>query len=190
MKRDRKVYEVCALVNGHVWLSTGVRRGSWGIGCTICAEFNRSRDRPSGRQHGQERFSRFASFHVHPRQAFAARAQIQQHSRSESHSLALRHWGKSSRTKCMPSDVPQPLACKAVVPDVSPDVFVSSDVKRLKGNVPTPAEWASAWSELTERISLRKAARAHVKKDSTLKDSSSVEKRRKRYRKELVVASA
>ena len=38
VQRNRKVYEAWALHNGVSWLSDRVRRGRWGLGCTLCAK--------------------------------------------------------------------------------------------------------------------------------------------------------
>ena len=41
MQQHRKVYEALALHNGVSWLSGRVRRGRWGLGCTLCAQDGR-----------------------------------------------------------------------------------------------------------------------------------------------------
>ena len=38
VQQNRKVYEAWALHNGVSWLSGRVRRGRWGLGCTLCAQ--------------------------------------------------------------------------------------------------------------------------------------------------------
>ena len=105
--------------------------------------------------------------------------------------MALRHAELSSseaswRAQRMCNEVPQPLACEAVVPPLARDARSVADHGLLKGNVPTPGEWTDARSEFTERLSWRKAARVRVK-ESSGKGSASVAKRLKRPRRKLVV---
>ena len=39
VEQKRKVYEAWSLHNGVSWLSGRVRRGRWGLGCTLCAQY-------------------------------------------------------------------------------------------------------------------------------------------------------
>ena len=64
--------------------------------------------------------------------------------------------------------------------------MVAEDALLLKGNVPSPEEWRSGWSVLSETVSLRKAARIFEKQKGMV-ISPAFNKQRKRYRKQLCV---
>ena len=59
----------------------------------------------------------------------------------------------------------------------------------LKGNVPSPEEWRNAWSVLSETVSLRKGARMFEKQKKGKVISPLMNKKRKRYRKQLCVVA-
>ena len=59
----------------------------------------------------------------------------------------------------------------------------------LKGNVPFPEEWRNAWSVLSETVSLRKGARMFEKQKKGKVISPLMNKKRKRYRKQLCVVA-
>ena len=195
MQKRRKVYEACALYKGGSWLATGVRNGLWGLGCTECAKFLASGRKPPG----NARSSKFANFQIRPPSGFTARWTIEQHTKSESHRLAC---GLLHRKRLRTSDAPSPpqavacpeIMCQANASDqaLPASSTVADDAELLKGNVPSPAEWKTAWAELSETLSLRKMGRVGEKKATT---SGSVgvgvragaNRIRKRRRRQLLV---
>ena len=81
----------------------------------------------------------------------------------------LGSFGEQSRTKAGPGAVvaEESLAAEevsAAVAEAKSAVF--DDAKLLKGRVPQPQDWLSAWAESTENMSFRKQARLESKKQT------------------------
>ena len=188
--KRQKVYEACAWHAGSSWLARGVRRGLWGLGCTVCANYL-----ASGRKNNGARFSKFAKFDVRPTSGFIARWAIEQHHSSESHRMACEAKDRSEmgavargakRKQPSTSAVPpQPLACPTSCPAERLYEVSAGDAALLKGNVPTAAEWKEGWAFLSETVSLRKGGRIFDKQNNN--GTSVCNRTRKRYRQQLRV---
>ena len=100
VNKRQKVYRACS-----PWLSPGVSRGIWGLGCIDCAKYYGTGNKLKG-----ARFSKFAKYEVRPTSGFAARWQIEQHRQSESHRVACGVKRKELHLSAEPPR-PQPLAC-------------------------------------------------------------------------------
>ena len=61
----------------------------------------------------------------------------------------------------------------------------AKDAALLKWNAPPPEEWQDGWASLSEKLSLRKAARIDGKRRSAC--APECNRTRKRYRRQLVV---
>ena len=125
-----KVYAAYSLHNGSSWLSRGVHRGKWGLGCTLCAQYKASGSKSDG-----SRFSKFAKFEVRPSSAFACRWQIEQHLESKSHRLAQPCVRARDRVD-VSAERPQalPLACPSISSTDMPVVTLAEDVGRVFKN--------------------------------------------------------
>ena len=156
-QRRKAVYEACALHGHRSWLSAGAYRGRWGLGCTVCATFAEAHGARRG-----SRWSKFAKFDVRPKDGVAARKVIQVHADRMSHRLAC---GLRRRSPARKEPVPQPLACPAAFPaeQAADSAEAIADLALLKGSAPSPAEWVDAWATLSDRVSLRSAARVFGK---------------------------
>ena len=65
VQQNRKVYEAWSLHNGVSWLSGRVRRGRWGLGCTLCAQYwAAGRKEMPFYAHSDRWFSKFAKIGV------------------------------------------------------------------------------------------------------------------------------
>ena len=82
-KRRRTYGARCSLPNGRSWLCSGVNRGLWGLGCSMCAQYA-----SSGGRCANGRYSKFAKFNVRPTSRFQAWGLFEQHARSKSHRVA------------------------------------------------------------------------------------------------------
>ena len=62
LHRDRKSYEACAMLESkqQSWLTIGVHRGVWGMGCSVCAKV------AAAGAHIGSRWSNFARFPMRP----------------------------------------------------------------------------------------------------------------------------
>ena len=160
------------------WMSAGVNRGIWGLGCTVCAEYA-----ATGRKLENARFSKIATFQLRPTSGFHARYVIERHHASEAHRVASGAKRKLPETSSV-APRPQPLADATVCPTERPVVISAEDAAILKGNVPSPAEWVDAWAVLSETVSLRKGGRISEK---TLGTPGVRHRKRKRYRQQLQV---
>ena len=115
------------------------------------------------------RLSKFANFQFRPRRGFRARAEIDRHTKSESHRFACGLKRKRTGMNDVPSP-PQALACPEIMwqakasDQALPASLTVADAALLKGNVPSPAEWKDAWAELSEVCSLVKIGRMTEKK--------------------------
>ena len=179
VQKKPKVYEALSLQAGVPWITRGVSRGLWGLGCTACAQYL-----ASGRKCKDARFSKFANFQVRPKTRREAKWLIEQHHLQKSHRVAI--GTKSDRQRPKTAAIPpQPLACDIACPSESPVILSAEDAALLKGNVPSLVEWQDAWAVLSETVSLRKAGRLDEKRHSGKKSVGN--KQRKRYRKKLLV---
>ena len=187
VQRRRNVYEAISMHNGASWLAGRSNRGRWSLGCTQCANFY-----ATGKKCGDARFSRFSKFLVRPTSTGQAKFLIEQHHRARSHRIA-----------CGITRVPLRARRDSVVPCAQSDSPSSSigklwpaaeqsaeDDALLKGNVPSPEDWQDAWAHLSERMSLRQAARLFHKafKKKQRGDPEPLaghSRRRKRYRRQL-----
>ena len=122
VQQNRKVHEPYALHNGVSWLSDRVRRGRWGLGCTLCAQYWQSalcaQYRAAGRKeashsysYSSARFSNFAKFDCHPSSRREAKWLIKQHQGSRSHRIATRQLKASGRRRKRRVDTPSPQPC-------------------------------------------------------------------------------
>ena len=182
-KRWRMYRARCSLPNGRSWLCSGVNRGLWGLGCSMCAQYA-----SSGGRCANGRYSKFAKFNVRPTSRFQAWGLFEQHERSKSHRVACglhrtrpfegaaasRAGGDVAR---MPPDLPTEAAASG-----APSC---DDAALLQGNVPTAIEWRRAWATLSERVSLRKDGRVQDKEHSP--EEAQANRIRKRLRKQLLV---
>ena len=176
--KRRPVYEACSPNScGGSWLSAGVHRGIWGLGCSACAKHL-----GSGRKIDNARLSKFAKFQFRPTSGFAARWQLEQHSKSLSHRVACGQKRKRDEKKVV-ANHPQPLARPINCSDDLSSTVLQEDAILFKGNVPSAAEWSDGWSVLSENLSLRKGGRMFEKKHGL----RAANKKRKLYRKQLVV---
>ena len=121
-----KVYAAYSLHRGSSWLKRGVSRGKWGLGCTLCAQYNASGSKSDGSS-----FSKFAKFEVRPSSGFACRWQIEQHRASKSHQLA-QPWVRARDRLDVSAEPPQPqpLACPSICSTGMPAVTSAEDVGR------------------------------------------------------------
>ena len=118
-----KVYAAYSLHKGRSWLSRGVPRGKWGLGCTLCAQYNASRSKSDG----SKSTSNFADLEFRPSSGFACRWQIEQHSGSKLHRLACGDKMDRSDVSAVPPK-PQPLACPSICSTDMPAVTSAEDV--------------------------------------------------------------
>ena len=90
VQQNREVYEAWSLHNGVSWLSGRMRRGRWGLGCTLCAEYWGAGRKKAFRSypHSHARFAKFAKFDCHPSSRGTAKTCIAQHQESRSHRIA------------------------------------------------------------------------------------------------------
>ena len=185
MHRRPQVYEACSLHEGRSWLARGVSRGTWGLGCKICARFA-----ATGRRCEGARFSKFAKFEIRPTTGFHARMLLEQHSRSQSHRAACRATEWRTRGAVAQPTASQPLARSTAGPTEKPrePSATESDSGLLRGNVPSPQQWQEAWAALSEGVSLRKAGRIRDKESRAQTASGKqVNRVRKRQRQQLQV---
>ena len=115
LQKRPKVYEACTLYEGRSWLSRGVNRGIWGLGCRICAEFAASGNKCDG-----ARFSKFAKFQIRPKTGFHARMLLERHTSSTSHRVACGIKKRKGSDMLAQPTAPQPLACPTVWPTERP----------------------------------------------------------------------
>ena len=112
VQQNWKVYEAWALHNGVSWLSGRVRRGRWGLGCTLCAQYwSAGRKGRPVYSHSDRRFSKFAKFDCHPSSRWGAKWLIEQHQESRSHRIATRQLKASGRRRKRRVDTPSPQSC-------------------------------------------------------------------------------
>ena len=186
-QKQRRMYGArCSLpTNGRSWLCSGVYRGLWGLGCSMCAQYA-----SSGGRCANGRYSKFAKFNVRPTSRFHAWYLFEQHERSKSHRVAcglhrtrpFEGGAAASRVRVdvarMPPDLPTEAAASGAP-------SCDDDAALLQGNVPTAIQWRHAWATVSERVSLRKDGRVHDKEHSPAEAQAN--KIRKRLRKQLVV---
>ena len=184
--QHRMVYDAWTSHNGVSWLSGGVRRGRWGLGCTFCAQYW-----AAGRKCASARFSTFARFDCNPSSRKEAKWLIEQHEQSRSHRIASGQLKASGSRRKRRVDTPSPQPCAQTLS--CPDLWHSEasldrateDAALLKGNVPSAHDWKDAWSLLSERCSLRAGARIFEKKHNQGKSAPLNEQMRNRYRRQL-----
>ena len=191
VQQNRKVYEAWALHNGVSWLLGRVRRGRWGLGCNLCAQYWAAGRKKASYSHSNSRFSNFAKFNCHPSSRKEAKWLIEQHQESRSHRIATGQLKASGSRRHRRVDTPSPQPCAQTLScpelahaDASLDRATEDDAL-LKGNVPSAHDWKDAWSLFTERCSLRAGARMFEKKHSQAKAVPLMNKKRKRYRQQL-----
>ena len=146
VQRNRQVYEAWSLHKGVSWLSGRVRRGHWGLGCTLCAEYWGAGRKKAfhSYSHCAPRFSKFAKFNCHPSSRWEAKWLIEQHQESRSHRIATRELQASGRRRKRRVDTPSPQPCAQTLScpefwhsEASLDRATEDDAL-LKGNVPFP----------------------------------------------------
>ena len=165
--RNRMLYDAWTSHNGVSWLSGEQRRGRWGLGCTLCAQYW-----AAGRKCENARFAKFARLSCNPASRKEAKWLLEQHQQTRSHRIASGQLKASGSRRKRRVDTPSPRPCAQTLScpnfghsEASLD-RAAEDAALLKGNVPSAHEWKDAWSILSERCSLRSGARMFEKKHS------------------------
>ena len=124
MQERGKVYKARAMMpDGTSWLTSGIKGGLWGLGCTACSEYL-----ASGRTCNAARFSKLARFQVRPESGRATRWVIEQHERRVSHRAAC---GGNRFTLQVVE--PQPLVCPLVLDAQESAAQCDEDAELLNG---------------------------------------------------------
>jgi len=108
VQKRPKVYLAKSLHNKRAWLSRGVSRGKWGLGCILCAKKLQSGLKSQG-----QRFASFAKFGFRPTSVYHCSLQIEQHLASKSHRAACGIDSNYSSRPVLSAKLPKPQ------PDVS-----------------------------------------------------------------------